>query len=53
MFFGCCIRKWAYGGAFVYASKNQSINAFSSTESDIIYDVTDTKTARFLRYMIR
>ena len=41
-----------YGGAFVYRSKTQSINAFISTEADLIYDVTYAKTARLLRYML-
>ena len=31
------------GGVVLYSSKSQSINVFSSTEEDLIADVTDAK----------
>ena len=37
----------------VYWSKAQSINALSSTESELIAAVTDANTDKFLRSMIR
>ena len=41
-----------YGGAIVYKSKTQDVNASSSTEAEFIADVTAAKTARYIRSML-
>ena len=41
-----------YGGAVVYRSKTQLVNALSSTETELIAAVTSAKTARFLMYIL-
>ena len=41
------------GGAAIYTYKNQSINELSSTESELIYTVTDAKNDRLLRSMLQ
>ena len=40
------------GGAIVYRSKTQHVNALSSTEAEFIAAVTAAKTARYLRSML-
>ena len=42
-----------YVGSVIYSSKTQLVNAFSSIEADIIYDVTDSNTARSFRFMLQ
>ena len=41
------------GGTVFNRSKTQSINALKSTEADLIAAVTDAKTARLLRSILR
>ena len=41
------------GGAVFYRYNTQSINALSSTESELMDAVTDTKTDRLLRDIIQ